>query len=114
MKHLLIIGARGYGRGVYDIARSMPTFGKEFDIRGYLDDKTDALEGYEGYPPIISSVEGYEIQEDDVFIVALGSVKWKKYYAQIIIEKGGEFMNIIHPSVFIGSNFKIGVGCIIA
>lgn len=114
MKHLLIIGARGYGRGVYDIAKNMPTFGKEFDIKGYLDDKADALGGYKGYPPILSSVERYEIQEGDVFVVALGDVKWKKHYAQIILDKGGEFMNIIHPSVFIGSNLKIGVGCIIA
>ena len=38
MKHLLIIGARGYGRGVYDIARSMKTYQKEFDIKGFLDD----------------------------------------------------------------------------
>lgn len=114
MKHLIIIGARGYGRGTYDIARSMVTYQKEFDIKGFLDSKSDALDGYENYPPILGAVETYEIQPDDVFVCALGDVKWKKHYASIILNKGGEFMNVIHPSVFFGGNVKIGKGCIIA
>ena len=113
MKHLIIIGARGYGRGVYDIAQSMPTYQKEFDIKGFLDSKTDALDEYNNYPPILGAVETYEIQPDDVFTCALGDVKWKKYYASIILNKGGEFMNIIHSSVHFGSNVKLGIGCII-
>ena len=114
MKHLIIIGARGYGRGVYDIAQSMPTYQKEFDIKGFLDDKADALDGYDNYPPILGAVETYEIQLDDVFTCALGDVKWKKHYASIILDKGGNFMNVIHPSVFIGGNVELGTGLIIA
>lgn len=113
MKHLLIIGARGYGRGVYDIARSMKTYQKEFDIKGFLDDKQDALAEYDNYPPIMGAVETYVIQPNDVFICALGDVKWKKHYVSIILEKGGEFMNVIHPSAHIGGNVRIGTGCVV-
>lgn len=114
MKHLIIIGARGYGRGVCDIARLMKNFDNEFDIKGFLDDKMDALDMYVGYPPIIGAVESYEIQEDDVFVCALGDVNYKRKYVELILKKGGNFMNIIHPSVHIGSNLKIGQGCVIA
>ena len=113
MKKLLIIGARGYGRGVYDIACSMKNYGVDFEIKGYLDDKVEALDGFEGYPPIIDSVENYKIQHDDVFVCALGDVGYKKKYVQIIQNKGGDFYTIIHPSVHLGSNCKIGQGCII-
>lgn len=113
MKNLLIIGARGYGRGVCDIARSMPGYGKDFSIKGFLDDKSDALDGYNGYPPIIDSVEHYDIQDGDVFACALGDVKYKKKYIQIILSKGGEFYNIIHSSASVGQNTKIGKGVII-
>lgn len=88
MKHLVIIGARGFGREVYHSAIDSIGYGTEFDIKGYLDDKSDALSQYEGYPAIIGSVETYQPQADDVFICALGDVKWKKHYAQIIEEKG--------------------------
>jgi len=113
MKHLLIIGARGYGRGLYDIASSMVEFGSSFDIKGYLDDKEDALDGYHNYPNIIDSVENYCIQPDDVFACALGDVKYKKKYVEIIKNKGGHFMTIIHPSAHIGNNCQMGEGVIV-
>lgn len=114
MKHLLIIGARGFGRAVYDLAIAMPQYQNEFDIKGFLDDKADALAGYENYPPIISSVEAYDIQPDDVFVCALGDVRYKKHYSEIILNKGGHFMNVIHPSAHIGTNVQLGNGCIVA
>ncbi len=113
MKHLIIIGARGYGRDTYDIARDMHSCGVTFDIKGYLDDKSDALDNYPNYPPILDSVEHYAVQPDDVFVCALGDVHYKKKYVEIVLEKGGEFFNIIHPSAHIGNNLKIGQGCII-
>lgn len=113
MKYLLIIGARGYGRGTYDIARSMKSYGIDFVVKGYLDDKKDALDGYDNYPPIISSVEDYIIEKDDVFVCALGDVKYKEKYTNIILAKGGEFMTLIHSSASIGNNVIIGKGCII-
>lgn len=113
MKHLLIIGARGYGRGLYDIVRDLPGYGVEFDVKGFLDDKVEALCGYDNYPPIVSSVESYIVEADDVFACALGDVKYKKHYVELIKAKGGQFMTIIHPSTHMGGNVKLGEGCII-
>ena len=114
MKHLLIIGARGFGRAVCDLAYDMPQYQKEFDIKGFLDDKADALDGYNNYPPIVGMVETYVIQPDDVFICALGDVHYKKHYAELILNRGGQFYTIIHPSAHKGRNVQIGKGCIIA
>ena len=54
MKQLLIIGARGRARGEYNYMHLFPK-GKEteFEVKGFLDDKADALDGMDGYPPII-------------------------------------------------------------
>lgn len=112
MKNLIIIGARGFGREIYNLAMESIGYGSEFQIKGYLDDKSNALQGFNDYPPIISSVEDYEIQPDDVFICALGDVNYKYKYSKIIQDKGGIFINIIHKSVSIGSNTTCGVGCI--
>lgn len=114
MKHLLIIGARGFGREVYCHALQSVGYGTKFDIVGFLDDKSTALDGYEGYPPIIDSVEHYEPRPDDVFICALGDVGYKKLYAEKIQAKGGQFINIIHQTASISKNVKMGTGCIIA
>ena len=86
----------------------------QYDVKGFLDDKTDALDGMSGYPPIIDSVEHYEPSTDDVFICALGDVNWKKHYSEIILSKNGAFINLIHKYSTISSNTKIGKGCIVA
>ncbi|SEO86964.1 sugar O-acyltransferase, sialic acid O-acetyltransferase NeuD family [Flavobacterium sp. CF108] len=113
MKNLIIIGARGYGREVCGLARQCSGYNTEYTIKGFLDDKLDALDGFENYPAIISSVENYEIQDNDVFVCALGSVQWKKHYVEIILSKGGQFINLIHPTVVFTSNVKLGNGIIV-
>ena len=96
MKNLVIIGARGFGREVYDLAKNTQAFlDGEYQIKGFLDDKKDALDPYQGYPEILDSVEDYQIQTDDVFVCALGTVQPKKKYAELILEKGGEFINLV-------------------
>jgi sugar O-acyltransferase (sialic acid O-acetyltransferase NeuD family) len=113
MKNLIIIGARGYGREVYNLAIQCEGYNKDYIIKGFLDDKVDALVGFDDYPDIISSVEEYKIQENDVFTCALGSVKWKKHYIELILSKGGKFINLIHPTSILNSNVKLGNGLIV-
>ena len=113
MKNLLIIGARGFGREIYNLAKECEGYNTEFIIKGFLDDNVKALDGYLNYPSIISSVEDYKPEREDVFICALGDVYYKKKYVDIILSKGGNFINLIHPTAYISSNVEIGTGCII-
>jgi len=114
MKNLLIIGARGWGREVYIMAQHCIGYGTEFIIKGFLDDNTDALKGKDGYPPIIDSVENYIPHKDDVFICAMGDPHWKRHYAEIVINKEGRFISLVHKDAYIGQNTKFGKGCIIS
>ncbi len=114
MRRLVIIGARGFGREFYNDIRQWEIYGKEFIIKGFLDDKEDALYGYTDYPPILSSVENYKIEEDDVFTCALGDSEYRRKYNDIILAKGGEFIKLIHEKSIIHDNAKIGQGVVIS
>lgn len=114
MKNLLIIGARGWGREVFGMLPNCLGYGTEFIVKGFLDDKVDALANFDDYPPIIDSVEHYQPQHDDVFVCALGEPKWKRHYAEIMLAKGGEFINLIHRTAYVGKNTVLGKGCIIS
>ena len=115
MKHLLIIGARGWGREVYAGAIGTKAYRDgEYDVKGFLDSKADAFEGLKGnYPPIICAPEKYEVQPDDVFFVALGEPKWRRYYAEMMEKKGAKFISIIEDDANINPNAIIGDGCFI-
>ncbi len=108
MSKLVIIGARAMGRETYAYACECG-----MDVKGFLDSKADALDGFDGYPPILDSVERYVPCEEDVFVVALGEPEYKVKYAQIIADKDGRFASVVHPTAYIGKNVKIGQGCII-
>lgn len=112
MKNLVIIGSGGFGRECYAIALACIENGAKLKVKGFLDDNGEALSGYENYPSIIGSLSTYEIQEDDVFVCAIGNPKTKEKCTNLILEKGGEFINLIHPKSIIGLNCKMGKGCI--
>ena len=113
MKNLIIIGAGGMGREIYDLATFCKGYNKDYVIKGFLDNSIDALKTFNGYPPVISTIDNYIIEEDDVFICSMGNVIEKKKNIQIILDKDGEFINLVHPDAFIGKNTKIGKGCIL-
>ena len=108
MSKLVIIGARAMGREACAYACECG-----MEVKGFLDSKSNALDGFDGYPPILDSVEKYHPCAEDVFVVALGEPEYKVRYAHIISEKGGKFVSVIHPTSYIGRNVKIGMGCII-
>jgi sugar O-acyltransferase (sialic acid O-acetyltransferase NeuD family) len=112
MKNLIIIGARGYGREVFNLATQCAGNEIEYTIKGFLDDKKDALSGFTYPVGILSSVEDYIIEPNDVFVCALGSVVYKKKYVEIIKNKGGEFINLIHPTVLLHNNILLGKGLV--
>ncbi len=113
MKNLLIIGARGFGREIYNSALESIGYNDSFIVKGFLDDKVNALDGYDGYPPIVDSVEHYQLAKDDVFICALGEVSYKETYVKMILAKGGEFINLIHKTANVDRNTVLGKGCIV-
>ncbi|WP_415988106.1 NeuD/PglB/VioB family sugar acetyltransferase [Butyricimonas virosa] len=106
---LVIIGAGGLAREVYDLACICFKDDSSFRIKGFIADSPMQLYS-EKYPPYLGRIEEYSILPEDVFFCAIGNVYARKKCAEIILNKGGEFINLIAPGVFISPNAKIGKG----
>ena len=78
MKHLIIIGAGGMGRTMYDMAKESHGYGMTYDIRGFIDDNISALDNFANYPPIIAPIQGYQPKEDEIFICSIGGASRRK------------------------------------
>lgn len=107
MKNLIIIGAGGMGRVMYDMARESYGYGDIFEIKGFIDDNINALDNFENYPPMIGTIKDYEIQPDDIFICSIGGA-FRRECMERIINKDGEFISLIHKTARIGTNVKLG------
>ena len=114
MRHLLIVGAGGFGREMYGAALDAVGFGTEFDVKGFLDEKADALKGFTGYPPVIGAPSSYAVEPDDVFITALGNIASRRKCVGMLESRGAKFIAIVHRTATIGPNVTIGEGSFIA
>ena len=112
MKQLIIIGAGGMGRTLYDLAQESIGFGVDYVIKGFIDDNTLALNGYENYPPIIGTINDYQPSIDEIFICSIGGAARRKCIEKIV-SKGGSFLTMIHKTARIGTNVVIGAGSIV-
>lgn len=110
MKHLIIVGAGGMGRTIYDMARENAGYKKEFVIKGFVDDNVHSLDAFENYPPMLGTISDYVIQSDDIFVCSIGG-EFRRKCMESIISRGGEFFTMIHPTSRIGTNVHIGKGC---
>ena len=113
MKHLIIIGAGGMGRCVYELAKNGLGFQQEYDIKGFLDDNLTALEGFKNYPPVLATIKDYKIETGDVFACSIGDVPTKVEIVNSLKSKGAEFITLIHKTATIGQNVVIGNGTLI-
>lgn len=113
MQELIIIGAGGMGRTLYDIAKESIGYGTEFTIRGFIDDNINALDNFIGYPPILDTIKDYIPDKDDVFTFSIGGESRRKCIENMV-GHGAKFINLIHTTARIGSNVKLGTGNIIA
>lgn len=114
MKNLVIISAGNLAREVYTWAAQAIASGTPWRIKGFLDNRTNLLDGYDYNCKILGDVDSYKIEDNDVFIGAIGNPEDKIRYYSPIIEKGGCFVNLIHPLANIGKNVQLGTDVVLA
>lgn len=96
MKHLVIIGTGNIGQIVHWYATLCKDYMTAWDIKCHIDD-----------------VENYQIEPEDVFICADVKPADRLAHASVIREKGGEFVNVIHPTANIAPSAQLGTGIIV-
>ena len=110
--NLVIIGTGGLAREVFDLAILCYKNDTDFKIKGFIADEPMAMY-VDKYPPYLGKIEDYQLNNNDRFFCAIGNIRSRKKCVDIILDKGGEFINIVAPGVFVSPNAKIGKGVVI-
>ncbi|MDP2138582.1 MAG: acetyltransferase [Candidatus Didemnitutus sp.] len=113
MKKLIIIGAGGFGREVLAWAKQSHEHGREWTIKGFLDDNPDAVAGKNVTAPVLGKPSEYQPTPEDVFVCAIGTPAAKQAVQESLAAKGGVFINIVHPTAVLGENVQLGAGVIL-
>lgn len=113
MKQLVIIGAGGFGREVLDWARQAEAHGRDWRVKGFLDDNPRALDGRAVDVPLLGSIAEHLPDAEEVFVCALGNVTAKRRCVTALRERGAAFARVIHRTAVVSPRAALGEGVIL-
>ena len=113
MKNLILIGAGGCGREVLQWAKDINRVENRWNIKGFIDDSSDALEGKKCDIRVISGIDEYDISDDDEFICCIGTSSVREMIMNKLKARGAVFTTLIHPNAVIADTAEIGEGVVI-
>lgn len=113
MKNLIIIGAGGFGREVHAWASQHPDCGRAWRIAGFLDDDPSALDGFHHRGAVLAGIADYSVQRDDCFTCAIGDPAVRKKICGALLDRGAEFIRLVHPTAVLGANVRLGQGVVV-
>jgi sugar O-acyltransferase (sialic acid O-acetyltransferase NeuD family) len=111
MKELVIIGAGGFGRTVYWQCDADYGNGREWIIKGFLDDRKDVLDGFSVPKPVLGSPFEYKATPDEIYVCALGEPRMRRKYVAPLLAQGVEFINL-RTEVAYPASARLGDGII--
>lgn len=113
MKSVFIVGAGGFGRELLAWCMHDPTYGRDWHVRGFIDDDPNALNGY-GIPlGVTSNVSAYTPSSTDELLCAIGRPSVKREVVTRLKAKGALFRKYVHPTVVQGARVNLGEGIVL-
>ena len=113
MEKLIIVGAGGFGKEVLQWAIDCNRENEKWEIKGFLDPNSIEKKEINGIPILPFDDDSYTIQEEDVFVCAIGDCNIREKVSKKLEQRGARFISIIHPTALISDTAEIGKGTVI-
>jgi sugar O-acyltransferase (sialic acid O-acetyltransferase NeuD family) len=112
MLELVVVGAGGFGREVYQWARS--AFDSDsHSVKGFLSNRPADLDGRDIGLPILGDPDSYEPGPSERFLVAVGLPSVKRALVERLAARGARFATLVHPSAVVATSARIGEGVVL-
>ena len=113
MKDLIIVGASGFGREVLQWVKDVNKVTLLWNIKGFIDDNQNALDGYECDYKVLGRIHDWRISDNEIFICAIAKPSTKEMLITMLKSRGATFTSVVHPSAIIGGFCEIGEGLVV-
>lgn len=110
---LYIVGAGGFGRELYRWMQDLTGWGRDWNFAGFLDDNLSALKEFNYDAEVIARVSGFVPRSGQVFACGIGNVAMKREVCAPLLERGAEFIRVVHPTAVVGANVHLGTGVVL-
>lgn len=110
---LIIIGAGGLGREVYSWLSQEIKEKQNYKIKGFIDDNPNSLDDFEYPVKVISTINNYRPNPEEKLVLSILNTETKKRIVESLSQREAKFYKLIHPTSILGTNVKLGKGCVI-
>ena len=117
-KNIVIVGAGGFALELLGYLEQEKLIGNysNYSVKGVID---DSLKRYEVFSKVVDlsylgSIRDYEIEENDLFWIAIGSQPHRRKVIKFLEETEVCFFSFISSMSIVNKTAKIGVGSVIA
>jgi sugar O-acyltransferase (sialic acid O-acetyltransferase NeuD family) len=114
MEQLIVVGAGGLGREVFQYALDQFRGDPKTEVAGFLDDDPAALAGDPFEGRILGDTANFAVQPQHRFVIAVGDPALRQALVEQIAARGGRFARLIHPLAYVAPSASVGEGCILA
>lgn len=113
-RRLILIGGGEFAREILWVASALDPATTGWTPAGFIDDDVDEsrrqMSTKQVSLPVFGSIQDHQPRSDEVFICAIGKTKAKLKCASLISQRGGGFVNVVHPTAHVAPDAKIGKG----
>lgn len=119
MKDVIIVCAGSYGKEAYWVIESnnyeARRRGEEapYNVIGFINDKLDALDGYDIPVPIIGAIQDWKPIGAEKYVLGLGTPESKQKVVSLLKPRGIHFINLVSDLANVAGDLKMGEGCMI-
>jgi len=114
LRKLIFVGGGEFAREMLWVASSFDPTAAGWTPAGFIDDDVDGSRNHMRAKsislPVLGSIQDHQPKSDEVFICAIGNTKAKLRCSDLLAQRGGTFINVIHPTAHIAPDAKIGSG----
>lgn len=108
-KKLIIIGAGGLGRIVYDVLKNDSVIQAEVTLHAFLDTRIELKLPPEIDAKLLGDPRDYQPHEDELFIPAVGDPRWRQDLVEPLASKGAAFFRYTRHAT-VGARTEVGRG----
>ncbi|AFQ45945.1 acetyltransferase [Desulfosporosinus meridiei] len=112
VKDLIIVGAGGHGREVLEWVKDINENKPTWNVLGFIDDNLDKLTDKKSSYQIIGKIADWKVEENQCFALGIASPVLKEKVTQLLMERGAEFVSVIHPTARIAESAGYGIGLV--
>lgn len=112
IQRVIIVGAGGFGREVLAWARAAWP-GDASRVAGFLSADPRVLVGHACGVGIVGDPGTYMPAAGDAFLLAIGIPAVRRRVAESLLDRGAEFLSLVHPTAIVAPTATLGPGAIV-